>query len=333
LTATPSVLDFGQVPQGADSATLTLTVTNDGQTDTAANLQAIRTGHASEVIVAAGGCQGAPLAAGQSCTLSIKVHPAATGAVTTGATVTVQQVGGATQTAATNNIHWTGMAVAQITPSDSAHDFSTVAVGVVSAPFTLALTNQAFGQLTGPLSISVDNTDFVVSAGGAGVADCGNPTFANGLVASGTCNVFVSFSPKALTPAAKTATLTIASTSTAGATVALTGTAKSALTATTSTAYAFPSTSISGTPPTVDLVFTNAPGAPTTGQLVATLTGADFRIIADGCTGTTLASNVACTITVRFNPTTAGPKTGSLVVSGTPGNSATTALTGTAVSP
>lgn len=339
LTATPAGgLDFGQVLQGADSATLTLTVTNDGETATAANLQAVKTGHSNEVIVAAGGCQGAPLAAGQSCTLSIKVHPSATGDIATGvATVTVQQVGGASPTAAIDML-WTGMAAAQITPSDNAPDFGTVAVGAVSTATPIALTNQTLGQITGPLSISVDNTDFVVSAvtaSGLLTTDCGHPNFAKGLDGGGTCNIFVKFSPKALTPAAKTGTLTITSTSTAGATVALTGTATSALTVD-QASVAFSSTSISaavGSQPTVDLIFTNATGAPKTGQLIAALTGADFRTIVDGCTGTQLAGGGSCTITVRFNPTTAGAKTGSLVVSGTPGNSATSSFTGTATSP
>jgi hypothetical protein len=236
---------------------------------------------------------------------------------------------------------WTGKAVAQITPSLSQLDFSTVAVGVVSASQTVAIVNQPNGKLTGPLSISVDNTDFVVSAGSAGAADCGNPTFANGLDdVTGPCNIFVTFSPKALTPASKSGTITINSTSTAQAQVVVIGSASSALTVA-PTSWAFASTSISatvGNQPTKDLVFTNAAGAPTTGQLIAALTGAEFRIITDGCTGNTLpgvgtAAARSCTVTVRFNPATAGAKTGSLVVSATPGNSATTALTGTATSP
>jgi len=340
LTATVGGLDFGNVSQGTDSATLVLTVKNSGQSDTTTNLVAAKGGaHASEVTVLPGGCQGAPLAAGASCTLSIKVRPAAPGAVVAaGATVTVSA--GTANTGAVNML-WTGKAVAQITPDQSQLDFSTVAVGVVSTSQTIAIVNQTNGQITGPLSISVDNTDFVVSAGGAGAGDCGNPTFANGLDDStGSCNIFVTFSPKALTPAAKSGTITIASTSTAQAQVVVIGTAKSALSVDQAT-VAFASTSISAAvaaQPTSALVFTNAAGAPTTGQLVAALTGASFRIIADGCTGTTLpgvgnAAARSCTITVRFNPTTAGATTGSLVLSGTPGNSATSAFTGTATSP
>ena len=341
LTVTPvGGLDFGNVSQGTDSATLVLTVKNAGESATTANLVAAKGGtHAAEVTVLPGGCQGAPLAAGASCTLSIKARPAAPGAVVAaGATVTVSA--GAATTGAINML-WTGKAVAQITPSLSQLDFSTVAVGVVSASQTVAIVNQANGKLTGPLSISVDNTDFVVSAGSAGAADCGNPTFANGLDdVTGPCNIFVTFSPKALTPASKSGTITINSTSTAQAQVVVIGSASSALTVA-PTSWAFASTSISatvGNQPTKDLVFTNAAGAPTTGQLIAALTGAEFRIITDGCTGNTLpgvgtAAARSCTVTVRFNPATAGAKTGSLVVSATPGNSATTALTGTATSP
>ena len=339
LAATPTAgLNFGQVLQGVDSATLTLTVKNTGELDTAANLEAVKTGHVGEVTVLTGGCLGAPLAAGQSCTVSVKVKPSTTGAVTgTAATVTIRQIGAATPTAAMNML-WTGMAPAQITPSLSQYNFATsIAVGATSAPQTIALTNQDFGQLTGPLSISVDNTDFVVSAvtaAGLDPADCGNPTFAKGLLASGTCNIFVTFAPKALTPAAaKTATITVTSTSTAGTTVALTGTAKAALSVDVATA------TFTGVKNTVSatqtLTFTNAGGTETqtTGQLTTALAGAnaaEFPVTEDNCTGVTLAPNVGCTVIVRFAPTTAGAKAATVTVSGTPGNSAASALAGTA---
>jgi hypothetical protein len=341
LVATPAGgLNFGNVAQGTDSATMVLTVKNAGESVTTANLVPAKGGtHAAEVTVLPGGCQGATLAAGASCTLSMKVHPAAGGAVVSGgATVTVSA--GAATTGPIDML-WTGKAVAQITPNPSQLDFGTVAVGAVSASHAntlpVVLTNQANGTITGPLSITVDNTDFAVSAvnpaGLVAGTDCADPTFAAGLDAATSCTVYVTFSPKVLTPAAKSGTVTINSTSTAQAQVVVIGTATSALIVDHATRTYTASVGTLSTHATQVLTYTNNADAPTTGQLIATLTGADFHIVADTCTGTTVAAAGTCAVSVRFDPTTAGAKTGSLVVSGTPGNSATTALTGTATTP
>jgi hypothetical protein len=95
----------------------------------------------------------------------------------------------------------------------------------------------------------------------------------------------------------------------------------------------FASTAISGAHPTVAVTFTNDAKAPMTGLLLAALSGTDssqYRIILDGCTGITLAAGATCSVTVRFDPTTTGTKAATLTVSGTPGNSASTSMTGTA---
>ena len=53
----------------------------------------------------------------------------------------------------------------------------------------------------------------------------------------------------------------------------------------------------------------------------------------DGCTGKTLAINDSCAVSVKFAPTAAAAATGTLTVSVTPGNSVTSTLTGTGVTP
>jgi hypothetical protein len=77
-------------------------------------------------------------------------------------------------------------------------------------------------------------------------------------------------------------------------------------------------------------------GQNTSGPLTAGLTGAnagEFGITADTCNGQTLAASATCTVSVRFTPTSAGVKAASLGISGTPGGSTSSALTGTATNP
>jgi hypothetical protein len=341
LVATPAAgLDFGTLLQGA-SATMTLTVKNTGDLATTGNLQAAKAGtNAGDVTVLTGGCLGSTLAAGASCALSVKVTPSSIG---TGkaATVTVSATGATSSSAMA--VTWVGLVPAQLTVNPTSNDFGNVQVGVSSTVLTVAIASVDNAKSSGPLSISVDSTDFTVTAinpaGGSASTDCAAPAFANGLNGAAgtgtTCNIFVTFKAKSLTPAAKTATLTVASTSSAQAQVVLSATAKAAIVVD-SASYTFASTTVGQSSATRTFTFTNATNAPTTGALTAALGGAgasQFRLITDNCTGTTLTgagdATSSCTVIVRFDPTSAGVKAATLTVSGTPGDSAAAALGGT----
>jgi hypothetical protein len=341
LVATPAAgLDFGTLLQGT-SATMTLTVKNTGDLATTGNLQAAKAGtNAGDVTVLTGGCLGSTLAAGASCALSVKVTPSSIG---TGkaATVTVSATGATSSSAM--GVTWVGLVPAQLTVNPTSNDFGNVQVGVSSAVLTVAISSVDNAKSSGPLSISVDSTDFTVTAinpaGGSASTDCAAPAFANGLSGAAgtgtTCNIFVTFKAKSLTPAAKTATLTVASTSSAQAQVVLSATAKAAIVVD-SASYTFAATTVGQSSATRTFTFTNATNAPTTGALTAALGGAgasQFRIITDNCTGTTLTgagdATSSCTVIVRFDPTSAGVKAATLTVSGTPGDSAAATLGGT----
>ncbi|HWE26798.1 MAG TPA: choice-of-anchor D domain-containing protein, partial [Polyangia bacterium] len=86
-----------------------------------------------------------------------------------------------------------------------------------------------------------------------------------------------------------------------------------------------------------DLSFTvsNGGGA-STGTLTAALSGSDgtqFSITSDGCSTKKLMPSASCVIQVHFAPQSAGFKSASLTVSGTPGGVAAANLSGTALSP
>jgi hypothetical protein len=59
----------------------------------------------------------------------------------------------------------------------------------------------------------------------------------------------------------------------------------------------------------------------------------EFGITANTCAGQTLAALATCTVSVRFAPATAGAKTATLNIIGTPGGTTSASLTGTATSP
>jgi len=88
-----------------------------------------------------------------------------------------------------------------------------------------------------------------------------------------------------------------------------------------------------GDPGVVQLWVQDSWAAPDTGLLTTTLSGAGFRIIWNNCVGVQLGydndGSQFCDVGIRFEPTSAGAKSGTLVVAGTPGGSVTMALTGT----
>jgi hypothetical protein len=364
LKASPSELDFGHVSQNSVTATLTLTVTNIGESafnaDTSGNVGRLASG--TTAVSYGSGCNNVPLAAGDSCYLAVTLDPS--GATPTSSTVTVQSPPTGTAAASVNvNVTWTpttattGITIA----STGTASFGAVAVLVTSAAKTVTVTNPAGNLPTGPLHFAVvasstDDTpdyDFAVDATGTGDS-CGALTYADGLSGGQACTVTMTFTPRAFSSTADTAALKVTSGSGATATYTFTGTTLAGLnqssraTATTaedplkSTGDACGGGTGTCTYDNTDwsaatrfssetFTFQNRGGVPT-GVLSAGLSGTNpthFKIITDNCTGTILATGGTCKVTVRFQPTSTGSKTATLTVSGTPGDSAAVNLAGT----
>ena len=153
---------------------------------------------------------------------------------------------------------------------------------------------------------------------------------------SGKCEVIVGFKPVALSPAAKSGTLTVTANPGGSATANLLGTAVSPLTVVASTGTLSTdgksvdlgnvavSLGVTGGL-TVALTFTNEAGAPLTGYLTMKLSGtnaSEYLVKSDTCTGAQLDGGETCVVTVLVKPTTTGPKTATVTVSGIPGDSA-----------
>jgi len=91
----------------------------------------------------------------------------------------------------------------------------------------------------------------------------------------------------------------------------------------------FGSIAVSSTSPALTVHIMNVGYSPT-GAITPMISGTDSTefTVANGCAD--LQPMGSCTISVAFKPTTAGTKTGTLVVSSTPGGNVQVALSGVA---
>jgi hypothetical protein len=330
--------DFGTVVVGRTSPTLTFTVTNVGDVDSLALTADVQGTAASSF--QASGCAGA-LAAHASCTATVSVTPAAAGWV--GAVDTVLHVTDAQGTPLevySLALNAMGNNKAQLARSPAVENFAAQAVKSASCYTAVTLTNGAstLYATTEPLTVAVSSSDYEVIVGtpsntdtctytpvnqpcAAFVKDNVNNTTNTGLPGGSSCDAWVRFVPQTLpSPATINGTLTASGGTDAGTvTVSMTGTAKSALSAARTAGSAAA---------TQTITITNALGAPTTGILSTSLTGAtNIRISANTCVGKTLtgvAGGNTCAVTLET--IAAGAAAGTLTVSGTPGNSATVNL-------
>src|SRR3954466_1170223 len=85
----------------------------------------------------------------------------------------------------------------------------------------------------------------------------------------------------------------------------------------------------------VPFVVTNGGGA-ASGALTVALAGrdaADFVVTSDTCTGSPLAPQATCTVSIRFAPATSGSKLATLTIDGSSGGRSITTLSGTGQPP
>jgi hypothetical protein len=364
LRANPSALDFGNVSQNnGATVTLSVVVTNIGDSATTGNVGRTKdTGTGSGDLSFGTGCTGAGIAAGGSCTLPVIVNPSSTAIGDVIITVQSTPTESVTIHATWQGVDTNPPAIARA-PTGTL-DLGNWAVLATSDPVTVTLTNGTKSLPTGPLSFAITG-DFAVQSATTGTG-CGAPAHPDGLNAGDSCTVTVTFTPKTLgTGADKTGSLTVTSLAPT-VTIPLSGTPIAALgvgtgaiapaeattaedplrnagctftgaTGGANARCAYPTTKVSPVPTSFaseTFTFQNTDGAPPTGLLLAQLTGAEagnYQIVYDTCTqNVSLGSSETCKVTVRFEPTSTAnnPKTATLTVSGTPGDSISVDLTG-----
>jgi hypothetical protein len=239
---------------------------------------------------------------GGGCTGSVKTCPAAL-------------AGATTQVTATFTLKPAVLAVAPTGAS-----LGSVTVGATSSA-TFNVTNGG-GAPSGKVSASVDDvTDYTVTGG-----TCLGKPVAGG----GTCTVVVQFNPKSA--GSLPAQLTVSASPGGSPTASLSGTGLTPpqlVVSSPTLPYGYPTINVGSTASqafTIHNAGQSTSGVPTAPALSDTTA---FTITANGCTAA-LAAGANCTVTVRFNPVTAGAVSSkTLTVSATPGGSAIATFSGT----
>ncbi len=202
-------LDLGSVAIGTQSGPSTLTLTNAGDATLTFTQPIAITGANAADFTQTSNCA-IGVAAGSSCTISVKFSPASVGAETALLSV-YDNASGSPQTVALTGV---GAGAPQAQLSVNSLDFGDQPVGKQSAPQTIAVTSVGTGQPLIITGLKTNGPDFAESD------TCGGPITTS-------CSINVTFTPVcANEPAARSATLTIEDNgSVPTQTVALTGTA------------------------------------------------------------------------------------------------------------
>ena len=240
---------------------------------------------------------GSQVAASSSCLIAVNFTPTAVGTRTAAVTITDNAAD------SPESVALTGNAVAPIALlSGATASFGSVPLGSSSPSQFLVLDNTGTATLTiSGISIAGTNPgDFTETN------SCGSSVAAG----SGSCEIFLTFTP--LAGGARTATLTIVDNA-AGSphTATLSGTGLPPVAAISSASISFPNQFVgtSGLPQSVTLSNTGA-GLLTITSI--TSSSPDFAPL-NAC-GASLAAGSSCSIGIFFDPSAAGPRTGTLTI-------------------
>jgi hypothetical protein len=296
ITVAPSALSFASQPVATASAAQTITVTNSGAASLSVSQIAISQaqlplGPQSE-FTSTDTCVGANITVGQSCTISVRFVPAATGARSATLTIYANVAGGQ----ATVALSGTATAAGAVILTPVALPFPQTSVNATSAAQNITISNT--GSSAVALGAAAVTGDFTISANTCGTT----------LAASTGCTVAVVFHPTV--SGARSGTFTITGDNSA-LTASLSGNAVLPATdALSPAALTFAVQALGTTSAAQQVTITNSGDVALT--LISTQTTGDFAA-ANSC-GNSLAAHSTCSITVVFQPKTLGLGTGTLTV-------------------
>lgn len=326
VAAQTASLSFGSQNVGSAGTPQTATLSNNGNAPLVIGTISISSG--TEFSVVGGGtcANGASIAAGASCTVSVGFTPSAAGTRSANLVITHNATGGQSTTA----LSGTGVALTPVIGvSPTTLTFSQT-VNTTSADQTVTVSNTG----TAPLAISAltlggtQASEYRISAGGTCSAG-------SSVAVSGSCTILIAFAPTAT--GARSANLTITHNAAGSpSTVTLNGTGTAvpqptiSLNATTKT---FASQTVGTSSASQSVTVTNSGSAPLNFSAF-TLTGTaagDFVRGGTCATASPLAAAGTCTITVTFAPTATGARSATLTIASDASNgNAAVSLSGTA---
>ncbi len=321
LVVDRSSVDFSAVPTAQTSPPLELRITNDG-TSALTGLTAMLSGAGAAAFASPDLATCQTLAASASCTTQLTFAPTAVQGYA--ATLTLTGMPGGSVTI---GLSGTGVMPGALAVSPNLVDFGTVVQGGQSAGLQFTVLNRGTVP-TGALATAltgVDAPQFEITADG-----CTGQI----LQADTSCGLSARFVPGAVGP--RRATLTITGTPGGTAVATLNGTGLGQGTIAISPASRMLTSVLTGTQgaPVAFQISNNAGVA--TGPLALTLAGSgkdDFEIVSSDCAAATLAPSTSCTAMVRLAPQAGGFKVATLTATGTPGGSASAALSGQGLLP
>ncbi len=315
LRAIPLQLDLGSVVTMETSATLAVTVSNLGDEPTGTLGQTISGPDAAMFAAVSGTCDGAMLAAGATCTVTLQLSP-----TSLGAKVAQLELTGSPGGAVAVLLVGEGIRADRLSISPSTHGFPITNVGQTGSAQLFTITNNATSA-TGPLTAALDGTAPLQYQVGPGSDACTGVT----LAPAASCTISVAFAPTS--GGVEPASLTVAGSPGGVVSAGLTGVGVSAAAlASTPTERQFGSV-VTGTMSSSFAFTVTNTGGQVSGAPTVMLTGAQFAIAGNTCTAM-LAPAASCTIWVRFAPTATGAAAGALDVSATPGGTVMGELAG-----
>ncbi len=310
ISITGSSLNFPTEIQGVTSGNIGLTVTNTGNLPVTIGTDSIST-NSTEFTISYDGCKGATLNATNSCTIQVTFTPSASATGTQSGVLTIAD----NATGGPHTVPLTGIAI-------------TAAQQILVSPGTLAFGNQPAGSTSSTQAIYITNqgdtyiTNSGITLGGTNAADftITNNQCGGNFNPHQSCYVLVQFNPPTGTTGALTASIKETDSATPGThTVTLTGTAVTpgpAATLSPST-IAFAKQNVGSTSAAQGFSVTNTGSASLTISAVATTNATEFPIYQDSCSGTVLAPNAHCYVSVQFSPSLGGTRTGSITIADT----------------
>ena len=309
----PATIDLGTIVVGALAPQQTITIATQSAL---ADLTVLSSG--PDVKVDATSTCTSTLAAGVTCVVVVSFSASTAGSKSDSIVISA---GGRTVAIP---ITATVVNFAKLVISPSTAAFATT-VGVTSSSITFAVAN-AGDLATGALTTSItgaDAADFVISANSCGM-----------LAPLSVCSISVVFAPSNSSAAAETATLTVQDGGVGASAVmaALSGSVYPgpalAITSDRSDLGAVPI----GTTGTATVFTVTNSGDTASGTLAASVSGPEFVIIGDTCTGVSLAKSASCIVSLALKPTTLGAKAATFKVAGNSGATAVKSITGSGTS-
>ncbi len=300
-TVTPASLAFGNLAVWSISPAQVVTLSNTGGSPLA--ITGVSLGGGNPFNFTQTNTCGTSLAAGATCSISVKFTPNSTGAKSAVLNV-VDAVG--TQTVALSGTGGTTTTPATVTLTPASLAFGNLAVWSVSPAQVVTMTNTGGS----PLTISG------ISLGGSNPFNFTQTnTCGTSLAAGATCSISVKFTPNST--GAKSAVLNVVD-AVGTQTVALSGTGGTTTTPATVTltpaSLAFGNLAVWSVSPAQVVTMTNTGGSPLTISGISLGGSNPFNFTQTNTCGTSLAAGATCTISVKFTPNGAGAKSAVLNV-------------------